>query len=372
MRILFSAVPAHGHVLPMMPIAHAALSAGHEVSLLTSGSLRELVDPVAVLAAGPTFEQLSAAHSARTGAARGAMRTPEDVAEFFVGTRVAATLQPASAAAAAFQPELLVCDAADEVGPLVAAQLGVPWARHSLGTELPREYAAATAAAARQFGEARGLHRAERIAYLDVCPVALQAEDWEPPADRIAVRPSPFDRGTSWGPPPFRKPARPTVLVTLGTMLDDVPLLRETLEGLADLEVNVLVTSMPDRPAPLPPQSDGRAHDIGFVPLARVLPLADAVVCAGGMGTILAVLATSVPFVSMPRFPSQRWITKRAAELGAGIVLDGPKGVPDAVDLLLSDDRYRRGAAASAATLAEMDLPGQALARLLALAVETS
>jgi UDP:flavonoid glycosyltransferase YjiC (YdhE family) len=366
LRILFSAVPALGHVLPMVPMARAALSAGDEVSLLTSGSLRELVDTVPVLDAGPTFDELSAGHSARTSAPRGAMRTPEDVAEFFVNTRVAATFDVASAAAAAFQPDLLIADAADEVGPLVAAQLGVPWARHSLGTELPREFAAATAAGAGQFGEARGLHRAERVAYLDICPAALQAEDWEPPADRIAVRPSPFDRETSWVPPAFREPPRPTVLVTLGTMLDDVPLLRETLEGLAAVKVNVLVTSMPGRPAPLPPQSDGWAHDIGFVPLARVLPLADAVVCAGGMGTILAVLASGLPFVSMPRFPSQRWITKRAAELGAGIVLEGPEGVPDAVALLLSDDRHRRGAAASAAILAEMAEPGEALTKLRA------
>jgi len=366
MRILFSAVPAHGHVLPMMPMTRAALSAGHEVSLLTSGSMRELVEPVPVLAAGPTFDELSAAHSARTGAPRATMRTPEDVAAFFVGTRVAATFDLASGAATAFQPDLVICDAADEVGPLVAAQLGVVWTRHSLGTELPREFAAATAAAARQYGEARGLHPTERVAYLDICPVALQAEDWEPPADRIAVRPSPFDRETSWVPAAFGEPARPTVLVTLGTMLDDVPLLRDTLEGLAAVKVNVLVTSMPGRPAPMPPQSDGWAHDIGFVPLARVLPLADAVVCAGGMGTILAALASSVPFVSMPRFPSQRWITKRAAELGAGIVLDEPESVPGAVAALLSDDRHRRGAAASAAILAEMAQPSEALVELLA------
>ena len=367
MRILFSAVPAHGHVLPMMPMARAAMSAGHEVSLLTSGALRDLVDPVPVLAVGPTFDELSEAHSARTSAPPTAMRTPDDVTEFFVSTRVPATFDPASGAAAAFQPGLLISDAADEVGPLVAAQLGAPWARHSLGTAIPAEFAAATAAAARHFGAARGLHRPERVAYLDICPVALQAEDWEPPSDRIAVRPSPFDRETSWAPPAFREPARPTVLVTLGTMLDDVPLLRQTLEGLAAAKVNVLVTSMPGRPAPLPPQSHGWAHDIGFVPLARVLPLADAVVCAGGMGTIQAVLASGQPFVSMPRFPSQHWITRRAADLGAGIVLDGPEGVPGAVASLLSDDRHRRAAAASTAILAEMAEPGEALTQLLAL-----
>jgi hypothetical protein len=158
--------------------------------------------------------------------------------------------------------------------PLVAAELGVPWARHSLGTELPASSPRRPQPPRASSVRLAGLYRAERVAYLDICPVALQA---------------------------------------------------------------------------------------------RVLPLADAVVCVGGMGTILAVAASSVPFVSMPRFPSQGWITKRAAELGAGIVIDGPEGVPGAVALMLSDDRYRRGAAASAATLAEMAEPGEALAKLLAL-----
>jgi hypothetical protein len=70
---------------------------------------------------------------------------------------------------------------------------------------------------------------------------------------------------------------------------------------------------------------------------------------------------------SRPRFPSQQWITKRAADLGTGIVLDGPEGVPAAVASLLSDDRHRRSAAASAAILAEMKEPGEALTKLLAL-----
>jgi UDP:flavonoid glycosyltransferase YjiC (YdhE family) len=365
MRILFSAVPAHGHVLPMMPLARAAMSAGHEVSLLTHGALRELVDPVPVLAAGPTFDELSEVYSGGSSAPRAGIRTPEDVAKFFVDVRVQATFDQASDVAADFRPDLLIAEAADEVGPLVAARLGIPWARHSLGTALPREFSEATAAAAQRFGEARGLHRVEGIAYLDICPVELQAEGWEPPIDRIAVRPSPFDSETGSVPPTFPPPAKPVVLVTLGTMLDDVPLLRGTLQGLAAENVNVLVTSMPGRPAPLPPQSDDWARDIGFVPLARVLPLVDFVVCAGGMGTILAVLASGLPFVGMPRFPSQQWITERAAGLGAGIVIDGPEGLPVAIHSLLSDDRYRRGATASAAIFAEMAEPDKALTQLL-------
>lgn len=351
----------------MMPLARAAMSAGHEVSILTHGALSELVDPVPVLAAGPPFDELRAAFSGKASGSRVAMTTPEGVAEFFVDTRVTTTLDPAMSIAATYQPDLLIAEAADAVGPLVAGKLGVPWAVHSLGMAIPGNFAAATAAAVSELCEARGLHRPERIAYLDICPAALQAVDWEPPSDRIAVRPSPFDRETGWVPPAFEEPENPIVLVTFGTMLDDVPLVRETLEGLAAAKVNVLVTSMPNRPAPELPDSHGRVRDIGFVPLARVLPVVDAVVCAGGMGTVLAVLANGLPFVGLPRFPSQRWITTRAAELGGGVVLDGPEGVADALGSLLSANRYRRGAAAASTILAEMAEPAEALTTLLEL-----
>ena len=92
MRILFSAVSAHGHVLPMMPMARAAMAAGLEVSVLTHGALSEVADPVPVLPAGPSFKELEAAFSAGAPGPRAGLRTLEGVGEFFVSTRVAATL----------------------------------------------------------------------------------------------------------------------------------------------------------------------------------------------------------------------------------------------------------------------------------------
>lgn len=39
MRILFSAIPGYGHVLPLIPLAEAAIRAGHEVVLATGEPL---------------------------------------------------------------------------------------------------------------------------------------------------------------------------------------------------------------------------------------------------------------------------------------------------------------------------------------------
>jgi hypothetical protein len=57
----------------------------------------------------------------------------------------------------------------------------------------------------------------------------------------------------------------------------------------------------------------------------------------------------------------------RAAELGAGIVLDGAKVSAETV-LSLLVGQYRRGAAAASSILARTAEPGEALARLPELA----
>lgn len=38
MRILISTWPAHGHLLPMLPLARAAQDAGHEVGVIVVGA----------------------------------------------------------------------------------------------------------------------------------------------------------------------------------------------------------------------------------------------------------------------------------------------------------------------------------------------
>jgi hypothetical protein len=67
MRILFSATPAAGHVLPLLPLADAAADAGHEVAFLTGAEMAEYLGSRALLPAGPSLGNLLAESELRTG-----------------------------------------------------------------------------------------------------------------------------------------------------------------------------------------------------------------------------------------------------------------------------------------------------------------
>src|SRR5262245_16135079 len=115
MRILFSAVPAHGHVLPMLPLARAALGAGHEVALLTHASMANAAPSIRLLPVGTSMEETLADVRRRTGGSP--LGGGLDLAvEFFVDSRIDAGAADALAAAHDFRPDLVVADMVDHVG----------------------------------------------------------------------------------------------------------------------------------------------------------------------------------------------------------------------------------------------------------------
>ena len=70
-KILFAAVSAHGHVLPMVPLMESALAQGHRVGLVVSGLFEPVVEsdlPVGVelLRAGPMPLELATLAAERT------------------------------------------------------------------------------------------------------------------------------------------------------------------------------------------------------------------------------------------------------------------------------------------------------------------
>ena len=48
MRILFASWPAHGHLLPMVPLIRAAQRAGHEIVVSSGADLQPVIDGLGV------------------------------------------------------------------------------------------------------------------------------------------------------------------------------------------------------------------------------------------------------------------------------------------------------------------------------------
>jgi UDP:flavonoid glycosyltransferase YjiC (YdhE family) len=368
MRVLLSGTPAFGHLLPLMPLAREARAAGHEVALLTSGPMDKVVGPdLPILPAGPMPDVLFAEVARRTGGANPATDpTPETVAEFFAGTRVDLSIHDAMEAARAWKPEVIVAEACDFVGPLVAAELGVPWHVLAFGPAVPDEFVQSMLETVAPRYAERGLSPTAPSAYLDPCPPSLQAPGWQAPPNRIGIRPEPHrGAGVTWQAPDFAERAdRPLVLVTLGTVFTEAGLLATILASLSSVDVNVIATVGPLGDPVALAVDHSRVRTVGFVPLAQLLNGAAAVVSAGGAGTVLATLSRGLPMVLLPQGADQGVNAERVEAAGAGIVLAEGGQVGQAVASLLENDSFRTKAAILADEIAAMDSAADVARRL--------
>lgn len=361
MRVLFSAVPVAGHVLPMLAMAAAAQAEGHEVAILSFEGLRELVAPLPLRAAGPSIGDQVEETVRRTGR-RWAGPGPE-AAEMFAGTRVDLTYDQALAQAVAFAPDLIMCDTCDYVGPTVAAAVGAAWATHGIAGALPPTFVAAMEHRwASQLRE-RGLRARPRLGHVDPYPDLLRDTGEVHPADRLPVRFTAFDRaGARYEPPPFEDTSLPRVLLTLGSSVDDPDLSDAIAASLNDTAVNVLTTD----PPPADSRTSSRIRHLGFVPLARVLPDVDLVVSAGGTGTVLSALAAGLPLVIAPRLADQPLNAARATRLGAARTIATAAEAGDAAHQVLTTPGYRAASQQVMQQINDQPAPADVLAQLMA------
>lgn len=370
MRILLSGNPSAGHILPMMPIADAARAAGHETALLTSGGLASLVAPLRVLPAGPTMEYILEATITSTGS--DPTQPGPGAIEMFAGVRVDLTFDEALRQAEGFEPDLMVCEQFDFVGPLVAARLGVPWAAHAISGPVPEPlWDALHARMAREY-ESRALTATPRIALVDPYPDALRSPTEQPAEDRITIQPGVNEHGAaqsaesaSGGESTVNADERPCALVTVGTTVRDRDALSALASSVAAAGFTTIVTAEAEE---LSADIDlDRVRAVGFVPLAKLLPQVDLVVTAGGSGTVLAALSRGLPMVVRPFFADQPWNAARLADMGAGIVIDDFTEAGAAARQIVENSKYREAAQGAAAELAAMNPPESVLRELMSL-----
>ncbi len=179
------------------------------------------------------------------------------------------------------------------------------------------------------------------------------------------------------GPPIFELPHDrielppgdgPLILVAASTRQDlELELIRVALDAFASEPVRVVAaTNQPGSvfEGPVPPN----AVVCDWVSYTQILPLASAVVCRGGHGTLARALGAGVPVLVCPFAGDMAENATRVAWFGAGVSLPkrllGPRRLRLATRRLLDEPGYRRRAGEIAAWAAEND-PASTIADLI-------
>jgi rhamnosyltransferase subunit B len=156
----------------------------------------------------------------------------------------------------------------------------------------------------------------------------------------------------------FLSAGQPPVLVTLGasSSLDPQDFYRHAAEAVTRLGHRALVLTGPT-PTDIDLPDDPGIFATTFAPLSLVAPRCLAAVHHGGVGTTVGLLRSGLPQLVIPRGFDQPQTAFRMTRLGVARALawrrESTQRLARELRALLSDDRYRRNAAALQARLAD-------------------
>jgi MGT family glycosyltransferase len=162
----------------------------------------------------------------------------------------------------------------------------------------------------------------------------------------------------------------PLVVVSLGsTYQRQEKAFAAILQALGTLPVCGLATYGAMEPPTAPPQN---VITMPSAPHAAVLPLASAVVCHGGHGTVMKAFARGLPVVVMPFGRDQKDNAARVEACGAGLRVPAsarPARITRAIRRVLDEPAFRERAEHMAAIIARDVQEDRAVAELEALAL---
>ena len=237
---------------------------------------------------GDEFNALAAEYRVRLSVLPPHERRPFGFSRLWAHLQAPAKVTALRAAATAWGPDLVVYESCDLAAPVVAASLGLPRVHHGFGRLVTRACLELGAAELEPLWRAAGLAPEPLCGafggtYVDICPPGFQTES-VPAATRVVpMRPvfpaDPADTAPAWI---SRLADRPTVYVTLGTIVNDLAVFRVLLDALADVDCNVIATIGRDNdPAALAPLPANAVVE-RYVPQSFLLPHSAAVVTHGG------------------------------------------------------------------------------------------
>ncbi|MFJ2195993.1 glycosyltransferase [Streptomyces violaceusniger] len=360
-RFLFVVPPLVGHVNPTLGVAAELTARGHQVAW---AGMPEVVGRL-------TGQGATVYHCAGPVLGEGGADRPPDVrgpaALRFLWERFLVPLAEAMAPGVAkaieeFRPDVVIADQQTVAGGLVAERLGVRWATSATTSA---EFTGALDGLPKidawldgQMDEVRGrIGDPESTADPRFSPDLVLAFTTEELAGRparagdriryvgpsIAERPATTDFPWEW-----LDPARPAVLVTLGTANTDAGArflteCREAVRARAGRFQTVIVDPegvlTPDGP------DDEDVLVRRYVPQLPLLERVSSVVCHAGHNTVCETLWHGVPLVVAPIRDDQPVVAAQVVDAGAGVRVRFGRaravGLGEALDTVLYEPGYR-------------------------------
>ena len=354
-RFLFVVLPLAGHVNPPAAVARVLAEQGHEVAWCGSRArLRHWLGPDAEIY--PTGMRLF------RGQPDTGMTALKSLWEGFIVPFTSFTMPAVEQAVLDYRPDVVVTDQHALAGPLVARRYGLPWVTLCTASlelvapfrGLPKvdgwireQLATVTAAAGLADGPGDDLRFSP---YLVIVFSTAELLGGLPFPDHFALVGPALSARHGSVPFPWDRldPRRRHVLVSVGTMADDVAMdfydrAIAALDPLGD-RVQPVVVAPPEALSLVPE----RAIVQDRVPMLELLPHLDAVVCHGGMNTVCETLSHAVPLVIAPLTRDQPLNASNVVSAGAGIRLNFHRATPEqlraAVLDILGDPGYRAAA----------------------------
>jgi len=384
MRVLFTPHPAAQHLYPMVPLAWALRAAGHEVLVATAPGLTEPVRRAGLIAVaiGRNMPDVFTLFANTGLGARPYEHRPfppnwplhpellddeQRATVELLGHNSAAfaesTVDEVIAFGRRWRPDLVVHDVSAFLGAVTAAALDVPSVRHLTGVGVrPLETRVGSAEPLPEYAalfERRGIElRAGPTLTIDPSPPSLRLPV---PGNCAESRYVPYN-GPGVVPDWVEQPAgRPRVCVTWGIgasrnsrrygplVLDPC---RQALAALSDVDVEVVLTTMPDQ-LELLGELPANVRPLVAVPLSLLLPHCSLIVHQAGDGTALTAAALGVPQLPITSKPDPALTAQRLEAVGAAIHLrnqelagdpDAPAVIRTAAEKMLADPAYAEAA----------------------------
>jgi N-glycosyltransferase len=354
-------MPAGGHFRPLVPVAHAAVLADHQVAVCAPATARAQVRAygLAHLPAGHDWvgEQIRrAAHATEVPADHGRQLTRYLVTEGYPGPEALRTARDILAHAQAWKPDVIVRENAEFGGYLAAEALGLPHVSvGAAGGSASYLDQALLAPALDRGRKALGLSadpQGKRIyAYLhaNLMPAGYDPGEMAIPHVRCYRQTNPLlpgQRLPAW----VSELPEPPVLAAFGTLhpLTAVwhPVTSAVIAGLGALGRPAVVAAGPSLAVfePVPPS----VRLVDQVAQTLMLEHCPLFVHHGGFNSVREALRLGVPMVIIPWFTDSLANAARCAQAGVARVVPRDEATPENVRVacseVLADPAYRRRA----------------------------